>query len=248
VKIAGVLLGTAALLFAGLVGRARAEFVLNLQGAAVFTGYNDIRIPGNGGTDISFSDDLAADTAFSGRIEIGYLLGKRNYIGIMASPLSVDSHGSVDHDVDFAGTRFPAGTQLDGTFRFDSYRLTWRYKFSPWESFDLWLGLTAKIRDAGITLEGGGLRAEKTNTGVVPLINFLAEWRIAPPWSLRLAGDALGVSQGRAEDVLFAVVRDVGASTKLFAGYRILEGGADNEEVYTFSLFHYLVAGVETRF
>jgi len=34
----------------------------------------------------------------------------------------------------------------------------------------------------------------------------------------------------------------------LFAGYRILEGGADNEEVYTFSLFHYLVAGVETRF
>ena len=48
--------------------------------------------------------------------------------------------------------------------------------------------------------------------------------------------------------MLFAVVRDVGASTKLFAGYRILEGGADNDEVYTFSLFHSLVAGVETRF
>jgi len=26
------------------------------------------------------------------------------------------------------------------------------------------------------------------------------------------------------------------------------EGGADNDEVYTFSLFHYLVGGVETRF
>ena len=247
-KIAGILLGATALLCAGLVGQARAEFVLNLQGAAVFTGYNDVRIPGDGGTDISFSDDLAADTAFSGR--------GRNRL----PPREAQLHrghgvaaqrrlpGSVDHDVDFAGTRFPAGTQLDGTFRFDSYRLTWRYKFSPWESFDLWLGLTAKIRDAGITLEGGGLRAEKTNTGVVPLINFMAEWRIAPPWSLRLAGDALGVSQGRAEDVLLAVVRDIGASTKLFAGYRILEGGADNDEVYTFSLFHYLVAGVETRF
>lgn len=247
-KIAAVLLGTTALLCAGLVGQARAEFVLNLQGAVVFTGYNDIHIPGSGGTGISFSDDLAADTAFSGRVEIGYLLGKRNYLGIMASPLSVDSHGRVDHDVDFAGTRFPAGTQLDGSFRFDSYRLTWRYKFSPWESFDLWLGLTAKIRDAAISLEGGGLRAEKTNTGVVPLINFVAEWRVAPPWSLRLVGDALGASQGRAEDVLFAVVLDIGTSTKLFAGYRILEGGADNDEVYTFSLFHYPVAGVETRF
>ena len=71
----------------------------------------------------------------------------------------------------------------------------------------------------------------------MPLINFMAEWRIAPPWSLRVAGD-----------VLLAVVRDVGASTKIFAGYRILEGGADNDEVYTFSLFHYLVASVETRF
>jgi hypothetical protein len=40
----------------------------------VFTGYNDIRIPGNGGTDISFSDDLSADTAFSGRVEISSLL------------------------------------------------------------------------------------------------------------------------------------------------------------------------------
>ena len=247
-KITGIAVGTAALLLAGLVGQARAEFVVNLQGAAAFTGYNDVRIPGKGGTDISFSDDLAADTTFSGRVEIGYLLGTRNYLGVMASPLRVDSHGSVAHNVDFAGTRFPAGTSLDGTFRFDSYRLTWRYKFSPWQNFDLWLGLTAKIRDAAISLEGGGLRAEKTNTGVVPLINFEAEWRVAPPWSLRLAGDALGVSQGRAEDVLFAVVRDIGASTKLFAGYRILEGGADNDEVYTFSLFHYLVGGVETRF
>lgn len=70
VKSAGVLLGAAALLFAGLVGQARAEFVLNLQGAAVFTGYDDIRRPGSRGTDISFSDDRAADTACSGRLEI----------------------------------------------------------------------------------------------------------------------------------------------------------------------------------
>lgn len=56
------------------------------------------------------------------------------------------------------------------------------------------------------------------------------------------------VGQARAEDALLAVVRDIGASTKLFAGYLILEGGADNDEVYTFSLFHYFVCGVEARF
>ena len=31
-------------------------------------------------------------------------------------------------------------------------------------------------------------------------------------------------------------------------GYRLLEGGADNEEVYTFAFFHYAVAGVRVRF
>jgi hypothetical protein len=242
------LVGAALLLLAGPAGVARAEFLVNLQGAAVFTGSNDVRIPGDGGTMISFSDELAADTAFSGRIEAGYLRRDRDYFGVVAAPLRVDSHGSVDRDVDFAGTRFPAGTQLDGTFRFDSYRLTWRRKFFPGKNFDLWLGLTANVRDAAITLDGGGQRAEKTNTGVVPLINFLADWRFAPLWSLRIAGDALVASQGRAEDVLFAVVREVGKKTKLFAGYRILEGGADNDEVYTFSLFHYVVAGAETRF
>ena len=50
------------------------------------------------------------------------------------------------------------------------------------------------------------------------------------------------------ESVLIDTPREVGTKTKLFAGYRILEGGADNDEVYTFSLFHFIVAGVETRF
>lgn len=243
-----VLLGTAALLAAGPTRQVHAEVVLNLQGAGAFTGYNDVRIPGDRDTDLSFSDDLGANAALGGRSEIGYFRRDRDYFGLLAAPLRVNSHGSVDRDVDFAGTRFPAGTQFDGTFRFYSYRLTWRRKFVPWKSFDFWLGLTVKVRDAAVTLEGGGLRAEKANTGFVPLINFLADWRVAPPWSLRISGDALGASQGRAEDVLIAVVRDVGKTTKFFAGYRINEGGADNDEVYTVSLFHYLVGGVETRF
>jgi hypothetical protein len=31
------------------------------------------------------------------------------------------------------------------------------------------------------------------------------------------------------------------------AGYRLLEGGADNDEVFTFALFHYAVAGVRIK-
>jgi hypothetical protein len=227
---------------------ARAEYVLNLQGAAVYTEKNDIRIPGDNGTKFSLSDDLSADTEYTGRLEAGYIHKGRDYFGIVIAPLSVDSRGSVDRDISFNGTTFQAGTHLDATFRFDSYRITWRRKLVARDDLDVWLGLTGKVRDAAISVEGGGQRSEKTNTGLVPLINFLLDWRICQPWSVRVAGDALAGPQGRAEDVLFAVLYDVGSSTKVFAGYRILEGGADNDEVYTFSLFHYAVAGVEVRF
>jgi hypothetical protein len=68
------------------------------------------------------------------------------------------------------------------------------------------------------------------------------------PWSFRIAGNALVGPQGRAEDVLFALMRDVGSASKFFFHYRILEGGTDNDEVYTFSLFNYAVIGAEWRF
>jgi hypothetical protein len=225
-----------------------AEYVINLQGAAVFTEKNDIRIPGDSGTKFSISDDLSADTAYTGRLEAGYIHNVKDYFGIVIAPLSVDSHGRVDRDISFAGTTFPANTDLNATFRFDSYRITWRRKLVDRERLDVWLGVTGAIRDAAITVEGGAQRAEKTNTGFVPLINFLIDWRFSRPWSFRVAGDALVGPQGRAEDVLFAVLYDIGAATKLFAGYRILEGGADNDEVYTFSLFQYAVGGMEVRF
>ncbi|NLE06337.1 MAG: hypothetical protein GX638_16250 [Crenarchaeota archaeon] len=35
---------------------------------------------------------------------------------------------------------------------------------------------------------------------------------------------------------------------KIRGGYRMLEGGADNDEVYTFSLFHYAVLGLSYSF
>lgn len=234
--------------FSIVPGRAYAEYVFNVQGAAVFTEKNDVRIPGDTGTKFSLSDDLSADTAYAGRLEAGYIHKERDYFGIVVAPLSVDSRGRVDRDISFAGTTFPANTDLNAAFRFDSYRITWRRKLVARDDLDAWLGLTAKVRDAEITVEGGGQRATKANTGFVPLINFLVDWRFAKPWTFRIAGDALGSTQGRAEDVLFAVLYDIGASTRILAGYRILEGGADNDEVYTFSLFHDAVAGIEMRF
>jgi hypothetical protein len=95
---------------------------------------------------------------------------------------------------------------------------------------------------------GGGSAAEKTNTGFVPLVNFDLSWRFAPRTALVVAGDALAAPQGRAEDVLVAVRHQAAERVAFRVGYRVLEGGADNDEVFTFALLHYAVAGIEIDF
>ena len=70
--------------------------------------------------------------------------------------------------------------------------------------FEFGLGLTIKIRDAEIALQSQELAASKANVGLVPLINFRLHWKLNDNIGILLDGDALGVKQGRAEDVLLA--------------------------------------------
>ncbi|MGB7296236.1 MAG: hypothetical protein WBC70_11660, partial [Candidatus Aminicenantales bacterium] len=61
-------------------------------------------------------------------------------------------------------------------------------------------------------------------------------------------GDAAAARQGRAEDILLALQYRLNDKLTLRAGYRILEGGSDVKEVYTFALIHFLSAGLTYTF
>jgi hypothetical protein len=63
-------------------------------------------------------------------------------------------------------------------------------------------------------------------------------------FGILLEGDALAAPQGRAEDVLIAATYSFSDHLGLKAGYRILERGADNDEVYNFALFNYASVGL----
>jgi hypothetical protein len=65
---------------------------------------------------------------------------------------------------------------------------------------------------------------------------------------LLFEGDALAAPQGRAEDVLLAGTWKLSDHITARLGYRILEGGADNDEVYNFALLHYASAGISFSF
>ena len=148
----------------------------------------------------------------------------------------------------FEGVVFDANTQLSGTYKFNSYRLTYRYNIIHKPRLEFGLGFTAKIRDAKIALSSVGQTSEKDNVGFVPIINFRLLWKIDEDLGLLLEGDALAAPQGRAEDVSIAATYKLSDKLGIRAGYRILEGGADNDEVYNFALFHYALAGISYTF
>jgi hypothetical protein len=160
------------------------------------------------------------------------------------APLETVSSGNLPYEVFFEGVTFPANTDLKGTYKFNSYRLTYRYEIVKRPKFEFGLGFTAKIRDAKISLASAGLESEKANIGFVPIINFRMLWKLDEKFGILLEGDALAAPQGRAEDILIAATYRISGHLALKAGYRILEGGADNDEVYNFALFNYASAGI----
>lgn len=225
-----------------------AQVFIDVEAGAVFTGYNDVQIPGDTGTAFSLKDDLKAEPSAFVRLRAGITLGSRHTISVLYAPLKVKSEGLSDKEIDFNGIRFPVNTQLNAIYKFNSYRITYRYDIVKRPKFEFGLGFTAKIRDAEIELSGQGLSSSKKNVGFVPVINFRVHWKMNEKIGILLQGDALAAPQGRAEDVLLAATYKFSDHFLFRIGYRILEGGADNDEVYNFALIHYASTGLTYTF
>ncbi|KPK73236.1 hypothetical protein AMJ87_02480 [candidate division WOR_3 bacterium SM23_60] len=235
----------------GAFADALPRFEFDIESGAALSGYNDIRIPNTGGTLISFSEELETDPAWFIRGRLTYYFNKRNSISILIAPLTLHATGSVDREVIFEDESFAPNVLLNGVFRFNSYRLSYQYRWFMRDNMHLGLGVTAKIRDAAISIVDSAdstHRSEKTNIGFVPLIRFSFEWRFVEPLALVLDGDALAAPQGRAEDISIALLSDISDRLSLKSGYRVLEGGADVDEVYSFTWVNYFFIGASLRF
>ncbi len=226
-------------------GGAFAQAFADIEYGAAFTGYNNVAIPADTGTKISLKDDTNSALAQALRLRLGYTIAGRHTVSVLIAPLTVYGTGKLDREVEYQGIVFPAGEEVSSTYRFDSYRLTYRYSIIDSEDFKLALGLSGKIRSADIALMSENGYAHRSDLGVVPLVNFSFLWNFNGPFSLLVDGDALGSPYGRAEDVLAAIQYAADDRATFRLGYRVLEGGSDGGgNVYTFALFHYITAGL----
>ncbi len=225
-----------------------AQATIDMESGAVFTGYNNVRIPGDTGTLFSLKNDLNAKSNIFIRLRAGYTINARHTISVLYAPLTVKSNGSTNKQIDFDGVTFASNTALNASYTFNSYRITYRYDIVQRPKIDFGLGFTAKIRDAEIALSNQEFAASKKNIGFVPIINFRLHWKLNEKMGVLFEGDALAAPQGRAEDVLLAGTYKFSDQFLFRIGYRILEGGADNDEVYNFALIHYATVGVSYTF
>jgi hypothetical protein len=173
------------------------------------------------------------------RLSAGYTWGDRHQIHALYAPLTISGTGAFSTPVLFQGEAFVANVTTAGRYRFDSYRIGYRYKFLDECRWQLWGGATLKARDANIALTQGAVQANRANTGVVPLLSLYVRRDLSERWSAIFDLEGLAAPQGRAIDAAFKVRYRVTDRIGLNAGYRMLEGGADNERVYTFAWLHY---------
>jgi len=218
---------------------------VELEGGPAWQSYNDVEIPNDGSATRFSLYDLAGSGPWpAGRVYVTWNPNQRHGVRLLLAPFSLTETGVPSQAIDFAGTTYSAGRPLQATYEFNSYRLTYRYRFHSSDRTRAWIGFTGKVRDAVISLEQDGATSSKEDLGFVPLLHLSGEWDVAPRWSIRLDADALAGGPGRAEDAAVKVGFDVGDGWKIEAGYRTVEGGADVEEVYTFAWLHYAVVSV----
>lgn len=229
--------------------RSNRAFEIELEAGPVWQTLNDVQIPNTDeGTRFSLVDVVGRGPWPAPRLYFTWNIGPRHSIRLLAAPLSYTASGCLAQPVDFAGKAFATGIGIKATYKFNSYRATYAYRFHSGERWAWWVGFTAKVRDAKIRLEQPPVASEKTDLGFVPLLHIRGALRLTQAWSALLDLDALAGGPGRAEDLALKLAYQMNDGWRISGGYRTVEGGADVEEVYNFAWLHFAVISVSYTF
>lgn len=221
---------------------------IHIESGVIALSRNDVRIPGDTGTRFDMLDILGTDADVYARVALNWKYGERAGLRVVASPLEITGEGSLSQVTSFAGETFAADTPTNGTYRFNGFRLTWRYTLDQEGPFQWAVGVTGFIRDAEIALSQGELSAADDNVGFVPALHLSGEWRINRSWMWAFDFDGLAGGPGRLIDLGISGRYILGDHWHLGVGGRILEGGADVDEVFNFAQLNFLFLDVGYRF
>ncbi len=224
------------------------RFSVFVEGGLTWQSRNDIRVPNETGTLFSLPEVIGNGPYGVFRAEFTFDINERHGFRFVFAPLQIEDTGTLPSDVSFAGVDFGPGIDTEANYKFSSYRISYRYRFYDGPTWRWRVGATGFIRDARIALRQQGKFAEDTDIGFVPLINLRGRARIGERWMFILDFDGLAASQGRAFDIAPQLAYSVSDLVDIGFGYRVIEGGADVEQVYNFAWFNSVIGSVRFKF
>jgi hypothetical protein len=224
------------------------EVRVGVETGAVWFSRNDARIPGDSGTktDLTSLTGHGPDPVVRLTTEVAFT--PRHLVRLTLAPVEVEGTGTLSRETVFKDGLFSPGIPTKATYRFNTYRLTYRWNFHTSDRWQWGVGAALLVRDAEIALEQAGEQQARDDLGVVPLLHVYGAYRLDDAWSLIVDVEGAGASPGRAIDAAFKLRYASERGWYAALGYRTIEGGADNDDVYTFAWLHAAVAEVGYRF
>ncbi len=221
---------------------------VEVESGAVWFSRNDTRIPGDTGTKFNMLNLTGSGPVAYVRLYGTYAFNDRHALRVTIAPLEIEGTGTLKESTVFKNDIFAPNIPTKGTYKFNTYRLTYRYIFHDTAPWRLGIGTAVLIRDAEIALEQGSQKQSRDDLGLVPLLHFYGAYNFTDQLSLVLDFEGAAASPGRAIDAALKARYEFDRNWHVSVGYRTLEGGADNDDVYTFAWLHYALAEIGYSF
>jgi hypothetical protein len=222
---------------------------LRLSVGSSWQARNDVQIPNTDlGTRFSLQEAAGSGPTPYARFELNWTINEKHGVRVLLAPLSYTETVMFEQDVRFAGASFGSNQSTDATYRFNSWRLGYHYSLMQNDAASVRIGATLKVRDAEIRLTQGDTVSFDDDVGIVPLLYLAGDYRLGNRWALRADFDGLAGGPGRAIDVGVALEYSIARQWQIGAEVRVLDGGADTEDVYNFARFNSTAIAISTAF
>lgn len=188
------------------------------------------------GTLFSYANDFNNPIKPLFRFRASYTFGKskKHFLSFLATPVQYKTEGILNNPITFNSNVFEANQKTEGFYKFNGYRLTYRYYFVQRDDLILGLGITLNLRDAEFSLKQGSKYERNYNRGLVPLINTYLNYKFTDKIGVLVDGDVFYVDKtGGAIDYLTGFNYTLNKNISFKTGYRFFSGvGSEKGNVY----------------